>query len=118
MLGHWWRDVTFAGPGMSCPSLSSTEGQRQLPLLFLGELHLAYLGMGGGGVWSQIWREGWLFTGMRLWMHASFYICPPDELRKWVLSPGSFLIRTTSACSHQGIMVVPLLSCDSLVMVT
>lgn len=48
----------------------------------------------------------------------SFYICPPDEIREEVLSPGSFLIRTASACSHQGIMVVPLLSCDSLVMVT
>lgn len=48
----------------------------------------------------------------------SFYICPPDELREEVPSPVSFLIRTASACSHQGIVVVPLLSCDSLVMVT
>lgn len=48
----------------------------------------------------------------------SFYICPPDELGEEVPSPGSFLIRTASACSHQGIVVVPLLSCDSLVMVT
>lgn len=48
----------------------------------------------------------------------SFYICPPDELREEVPSPSSFLIRAASACFHQGIMVVPLVSCDSLVMVT
>lgn len=49
---------------------------------------------------------------------TSFYICPPDELVKDVPSPESFLIRTALACSHQGIAVVPLLSCDLLVMVT
>lgn len=78
MLGDWWGDVKYAGPGMSCPSLSSTEGQRQPPLFFLGELHPAYLGMGGRDVWSQIWREGWLFTGMRFWMHAKVFTYVPQ----------------------------------------
>lgn len=31
MLGYWWGDVKYTGPGMSCPSLSSMEGQRQPP---------------------------------------------------------------------------------------
>lgn len=48
----------------------------------------------------------------------SFYICPPDELSEEVPSPESFLIRTALSRSHQGITVVPLLSCDLLVMVT
>lgn len=78
MLGDWWGDVKFAGPGISCPSLSSTEGQRQLPLLFLGEPYPAYLGIGGGDVWSLISREGWLFTGMRLWMHAKVFTYVPQ----------------------------------------
>lgn len=66
MLGDWWEDVKCAGPGMSCPSLSPMEGQRQPPLLFLGELQPAYLGMGGRDVWFKIWRKEWLLTGMRL----------------------------------------------------
>lgn len=48
----------------------------------------------------------------------NLYICPPDELRAEVSSPESFLIRTALACSRQGLALDPLLSCDSLVMVT
>ena len=62
--------------------------------------------------------------GMVIYRHEtldackSFYICPPDELGEEVPRPKSFLIRRASARSCQGITVVPLLSCDLLVMVT
>lgn len=56
--------------------------------------------------------------GMVIYRHEtldarkSFYICPPDELAEEVPGPESSLIRTASARSHQGSVVVPILSCD------
>lgn len=105
---------------MSCPSLSSMEkGLIEAATLPVSELQPAHLGMGGREARSQIRREGWLFTGTRLWMHARvFTYVPQMNSGKEVPSPESFLIRTASARSCQWILVVPLLSCDSLVMVT
>lgn len=104
---------------MSCPSLFSTEGQRQPSPLFPRRDTSSMLGNG---------RKRYLVPNMERGMvihrhetpcaRKSFYICPPDELGEEVPSPRSFLIRTASACPHQAIVVVPLLSCDSLVMVT
>lgn len=99
------------------PSLSSKEGQRQ-PLLFPGRATSSILGNGRKRCLAPDTEGGMVIHRHEtLDARKSFYICAPDELREAVPSPGSFLIRTALACSHQGIVVVPLLSCDSLVMV-
>lgn len=105
---------------MSCPSFSSMEkGLIEAATLPVSRATASTLGNGRkrslvpnteGGV--VIYRHETLDA------RKSFYICAPDELRKGVPSPESFLIRTASARSRQRIVVVPLLSCDSLVMVT
>lgn len=121
MLGDQWGGVECAGPGMSYPSLSSMEEglteaatpplprRAKASALGNGRKRCLVPNMEGGTV---------IYSRETLDARKSFYICPPDELRKEVPTPESFLIRTALAHSRQGIMVVPLLSCDSLVMVT
>jgi len=109
---------------MCSPSLCSmAEGRVEAAtLLYRGGLRPACVGTGVRGAWSQIRREGrregWIFAGVRLDARKRFYICPPDELAEEVPGPESFLIRRALACSCEGIMIVPFLSCDSRVVVT
>lgn len=111
MLEDQWGGVECAGPGMSCPSLSSMEEalievvtpplprRTTASMLWNGRKRCLVPSMVEGG--TVIYRRETLDA------RKSFYICPPDELEEEAPSHKSFLIRTVLARSHQGIMVCP-----------
>lgn len=105
MLGDQWGGVECAGPGMSCPFLSSMEEgliEAATPPL-PRRATASVLGNGRKRCLVPNSEGGTVIYGREtLDARKSFYICPPDELGEEVPSPESCLIRTASAVVARG----------------
>lgn len=93
MLGDQWGGVECAGPGMSCPFLSSME-EGLIEAATLPLPRRATAGVLGNGRKRCLVpnSEGGTVTYRRETLDArkSFYICPPDELGKRFPVPNPF----------------------------